>query len=360
MPRAKRLSPLRYACYYYRRKGARERPIIRDRDELQIFLSALVIALRKSGAKLYAFHIDAHELHLVVRAGRAPLIPALGVFLHEVTRRLNRRRGESGPMFVQRARITVLQPELWLLPVARYVHSIRLRGDPLSSWSSDRTYRARQRMSGLTTTAITRLLVSRMHGSSILDCAYPEYFDAPASREEIHLIEHGSSRDSRVLGDEPFVTRVMRAQGETSALSPANQEGSDQAIERAAELVIGRLHALCRQYLNDRDARNWITQTDLQRLRSKSRKPPLPFVRGMVADYALARRIAKRREIERFFGLHSKSLAAGLRQRYRSKMLECICRESGPAHYRVPYIQRGVQRVNAELLVRVIAVVFDS
>ncbi len=343
MPRANRLSPLRYACYYYRRVAAPNRSIIKNRQELEIVFDTLLIALRRCGANLYAFHIDPRELHLVLRTGPAPLVPVMGSFCQQVTRSMNRRRDESGSLFTERARVTLFQPEAWLLPIARYVHAIRLSCSEGLSGNSDGSYRARQRTKGLTTTAIVRSLSSSVGSSKVLDSAYSEYFDAPQRPEEVHLIERGSVEDSRILGDREFIAQVLRIQGATEDLDEAKEEQPGEVIQRAAEQAIGLFQAVCREHLGERHTQDWITRTNLEELRSKSRRTPLPFVRGMIADYVLARRLAKRSEIERFFGLQPKSLSAGLRQRYRSKLLELMRRGSGVARHRIPYLERGVQ-----------------
>ena len=343
MPRANRLPPLPYACYYYRRKCARGRAIARDREELELIFEALNIALRRSDARLYAFHIDSNEFHFVVRAGRTALLPALGVFCHEVTRRMNGRRRESGQLFRQRPQATVLQAERWLLPVAHYVHSLRRLCDFELSWNSDDMYRAHQRKTGLTTTGIVRSLLAAVEDSSGWECAYSGYFDAPIPPGEGYLIEHGSPEDSRILGDRKFIARVLRADGSAAILDAVAHESPDQVIRRAAEVVIPRFHMLCRQYLSVREARDWIVRTNLEQLRAKSRRMPLPFVRGMIADYAVMRGLARGSEIEKFFGLQPRSLATGLRRRYRSRILARLCGRSGVAPHSIPYIECGIQ-----------------
>ena len=339
MPRAYRLRPPTSAWHYYRRKSARGRVIVRDRAELEILLKTLAMTLRKSGARLAAFHVDATELHFVVRAGTSPLIPALGVFCHELTRRMNRRRGEGGPLFTQRARVTVFQPEAWLLPIARYVHAIRGARGPSRSWSSDGTYRRRRRMTALSTTAIVRALASRSADLLALDTAYPAYFDAPIPPREIQLIEHGSIEDSRILGDHTFISAVLRAQGPAKIGNAASESGPDDIIGRAAEVVIGRFHSLCRQCLSAREAHDWMTRTTLTQLRSRSRRMPLPLVRGMIADYVLTHGLGKCIEVERYFGLRPKSLAAGLRRRYRARALARLSRASCIARHVIPDFQ---------------------
>lgn len=359
MPRARRLPPLGCACYYYRRPCIAGRQIVRDREELELLLQTLAAAIRRSGARLYAFHIDSAQLHFVVRAGSAPLVPILGVFCHELTRRLNRRRGERGALFARRARLTVFQPEVWLLRVVRYVHSIRAPAGPLPAWNSDFVYRGRGRMTGLITSPVMRALASSIEPSSTPDNTYQRYFDTPPAPQEIDLIEHGSHGESRILGDRAFIARVLEPQGSAESADLAEADSPEEVLRRAAELIISRFHALCRRCLSERDARDWIGRTSLEQLRSKSRRMPLPLVRALVAEYALLRRLAKRSEVESYFGLRARSLAAGLRRRYRSRVLARFSRGSGIAPDSVPDAQSRAQRVDVQLLVDVVAIVFD-
>lgn len=360
MPRAHRLPPIRSTCYYYRRKATRDRRIVSDREELEILLHTLAIVLRRIGARMYAFHIDSTQLHFVVRSGNSSLIPAFGLFCHELTRRMNRRRGERGPLFTQRARVTVFQPDVWLLPIARYVHSIRAPFNSPLSANSDSAYREDWRMTGLTTTAIMRALASRTGSPSMLDNGYAAYFDAPAAPGEIHMIEHGSSEDSRILGEREFITKVMATCGSGHGVDGPRPCGRDEQIQHAAELVINRFHALCRGCLSERDAREWVSRTSLRELRSKSRKMPLPLVRALTADYVLTHDLAKCNDVVRYFGLHPKSLAAGLRRRYRARVMAIFGRASGIAPHRIPDLERVAYGMNTELLEDVIAVVLDG
>jgi hypothetical protein len=349
MPRANRLPPLRFVCYYYRRVAAGERSIVNSREELETIFDALVVALRKSGASLYACHIDSRGLHLVLRAGAMPLLPALGDLCHEIARRLNRRRGERGSPFTQRARVTLFQPDVWLLPIARYVHAIRLRCAVELSWNSDGTYRNHQRTKGISTTAIMRSLASSSMSPEVPESVYSEYFDALPRPEEARLIERGSMEDGRVLGNRDFIEQVARAQGAAEGLEAAMDQYPEEVIQRAADQAMGCFRVLCRECLGEREAQEWLTRTNLQQLRSRSRKMPLPFVRGMIADYVLTRHLAKRSEIESFFGLRPKSLSAGLRRRYRSELLKLLLRRSGVAGSGVPDLERGAQRMDFQL-----------
>jgi hypothetical protein len=350
MPRANRLPPLRFVCYYYRRVAARERSIVNSREELETIVDTLIVTLKKSGASLYACHIDSRELHLVLRAEAVPLLPALGHFCHDVARCLNRRRGERGSLFTQRARVTLFQPEIWLLPIARYVHAIRLRCAADLSWNSDGTYRNHRRTKGLSTTAIMRSLGSSVMSSEVPDSAYSAYFDAPPEPEEVGLIERGSVVDSRVLGNKVFIDQVMRAQGAAEGPGAARDQFPREVIQRAAEQVMGCLRVLCHECLGEREAQKWVTRTTLEQLRSRSRRMPLPFVRGMIAEYVLARHLAKRSEIESFFGLRPKSLSAGLRHRYRSKLLKLLLRRAGTAGSGLPDFERRAKRTDSQSL----------
>jgi hypothetical protein len=359
MPRVNRLPPLGFACYYYRRSCAAGRQIVSNDEELELLLQSLATALRKSGARLYAFHIDSAQLHFVIRSGSTPLVPALGVFCHELTRSLNRRRTERGALFSRRARMTVFQPEEWLLRMVRYVHAIRPPAGSLAALNSDSVYRARGRMAGLATTPVMRALISSSERSSALGGTYRKYFDVPPPPEEINLIERGAPEDGRFLGDRTFITRVLQTQGLAQDSHVEEADSPDEVIRRAAELIISRFHALCRRCLSEREARVWISLTSLEQLRSKSRRMPLPLVRAMVAEYVLIRRLAKRNQVERYFGLRARSLAAGLRRRYRSKVMARFNRGSGSTPHPVPDAQSGAQRMDVQLLIDIVAIVFD-
>ncbi len=357
MPRATRLRPIRSACYYYRRSSARQ--IFCDREGLEALIEALTRVLRRSGAALYAFHLDPTQLHFVARAGSAPLVSAFGVLCHELARQANRSRGGTGSLFVQRARITLFQPDTWLLPIVRYVHAVQApKGSP-SAGSAD-PYRYHRRVAGLDTTAVFQALASRAGRSALLDDEYAEYFDAPTPPGERYLIEHGSPEDNRILGDQDFIASVR----EVGAIEHNNDlqtsESSEEEIRRAAERVIGQFHALCRQYLSGTNARKWITRTTLPLLRSKSRKLPLPLVRALIADDVLARGVATRSEVELFFQLHPKSLCAGLRRRYHVRLTTRFGSSLPVAtHGGTPDLGRGTRRMNAELPEDAVAIGLD-
>lgn len=331
MPRTGHPPWMPFACYHYRRRVAARRRIVCSLEEIDVFLARLASSLRRAaGAKLHAFYLDAEQVHLVIRAGTLPLIPALGVFCHGYTRDVNRVRDESGALFSRRAHVTLFQTSSWLLPIARYVHSIRPPAVAPLFASSDWTYRHSARMRGLTTSVVRRVLERQMENAARSGSTYDDFFDPGPDSLEVRSIERGSSGECWVLGDHRFIADIQRRHTSERDATPPRGATSDQRIECVAERVIALIHALCNTYLYQSDAQEWICRTTVAALRSRSRKVPLPFVRALIADHAMALDLATVGEVERYFRLRPKSLAAGLRGRYRARLQAQLDRLTRP------------------------------
>jgi hypothetical protein len=325
MPRPVRLPPIPFGWYYYRSTATQGREIIRDRADLELFRRLLGTTLRQAGADLHFVHVDRDVAHFAIRAGERPLARALGSFFRDFARRINRRRNEGAALFKPHAHVLLFRPDKWLLPLGRYIHWIpRVRRTHLY-WNSEAAYQQRMRTAGLNTSVAFRIASRGSRDAQIQDGAYRVFFGQSPNESDVQLIEHGSPEDSRILGDSEFAMETLRRLGMADPLRPVRSLDPEKDIRRFTEAEIQRFHALCTRFLSQEKAHMWVRLATLENACSRSRKQPLPMLRGMVAENVLSNRIATLKETERFFGCCPGSLSGGIRRRQirRAQLLFC-------------------------------------
>jgi hypothetical protein len=323
MPRPLRLSPIPFGWYYYQRTATHGREIIRDRADLELFRRLLGATLRQAGADLHFVHVDRDVAHLAVRSGEPSLVKALGSFFRVFAQRMNCSRSESGALFKPHAHVLLFKHDKWLLPLGRYIHWIpRLRKTDFY-WNSEVAYQHRLRTAGLNTSVAFRVASRGSRDERAQDEAYRAFFERSPNAAEVRLIEYGSPEDSRILGDSGFVIETLKRIGMPLPSRPMRSPDPERDIRRITEYAIQRFHALCMTHLSRERACLWVRLATLENACSRSRKQPLPMLRGLIAEHVLSNRVATLEETERFFGCRSGSLSAGIRRRQilRAQML---------------------------------------
>lgn len=322
MPRHRRHPFVPFGWYYIAMRAASERELVESAADLQMLLQALFRSLRKNGAHLHAGSVTPVEVHVAVRSGEAPMNELTRGFCHEYARLFNRLHGERGSLFKSHPRILLMQHPLWLVRAAHVIHWIpRLRGAAgMHCWSSDAAYREPERHAGIITHTVFRMLAHGARKREAQERAYRERFDRPPSPEDIQSLERGSPEDPRILGDSAFVAEVWRSTGQRLSRRKKPEESVDQAIERAAVEVLGRVLTLCEVQLRPRVASAWKRIATLEQLRSHSRRAPLPLIRALVATYSIDHGVATRAQIANFFGCHPKTLSAQRRRYFQARL----------------------------------------
>jgi len=126
----------------------------RDRDD---FIRRLVEAAVAKDLTIYAWALLPNHLHLLLRTGAPSLARAMRSLLTGYARAFNRRHRRRGHLFQNRYKSIVVEEELYLLELVRYIHLNPLRAKILpelatldrypSSSASARPWASRRRPS---------------------------------------------------------------------------------------------------------------------------------------------------------------------------------------------------------------------
>lgn len=118
--------PLRieYADAYYHVtcRGNERRPIFRDDDDRQSFVSKLENSLSIYGVKAHAYILMANHFHLIVQTPNANLSEFMRHFNVSYTGYFNRRHRRIGHLYHGRFKAIVIEADRHLLELSRYVH----------------------------------------------------------------------------------------------------------------------------------------------------------------------------------------------------------------------------------------------
>jgi hypothetical protein len=315
MPRLRRLPFIPFGWYYVMMRAVRSRRLVSDAADLNLLLEQLRHGIRKSGAHLHAGSVTACQVHIILQSGERPVQDITRSFCHRYARLFNQRHAQTGSLFQSHPRLLLIQHQTWLVRAAHVIHWI-----PRRCWSTDAAYRHRGRHEGIITHAMLHLLTHGSRSRDLQQTAYRERFDQPPSPYDINLLERGSPEDSRILGDTVFICDAWRVTRQRLPRRQRNVQFADEAIQHALSETLERFVAMCDEKLPQRRAFAWKNIATPERLRSHSRKYPLPLIRAMVASYSIGRALATQAQVAQFFGCHPKTLSAQRRRDFETRL----------------------------------------
>lgn len=119
--------------------------LLSGKDERAYYLGLLGQGIAKSDSLLLAWCLMSSHIHLVFKVGKEPLDRLMKGIHSGFAGWLNRQKGRTGAVFADRYKSILVEEELYLLELIRYVHNnpVRARVSKLakqSHWSSHRFY----------------------------------------------------------------------------------------------------------------------------------------------------------------------------------------------------------------------------
>jgi hypothetical protein len=285
--------------------------------------------LREKGARLHAGYIAEHEAHLALQAGEGPLSSITGGFQHEYARLFNRTHDEHGSLFRLHYHLLLFQHQQWLVPLTHFIHWIRRLESPDDYqgglwWSSDAVYRGSKKQDWVTTNVVLRMLTHGAYNRQIQEEAYRKLFDQAPAPSHARLIRRGSAKDPRLLGDAQFISDVWSQTGRRLPHRIPRKRDHQGDIPGVVMQVIEQFNALCDQRLPRQLAAAWRRILNLENLRSRSRKRPLPMVRALSVSYLIKHKIVTPAQAARFFGYGPRAVSANRRRFYEALFRECF------------------------------------
>jgi len=321
MPRLARLPFVPFGWYYVVLRSVPGRRIIASEADLSAALRLLRRTLRKKGASIHAAYIGEREIHLALQVREVPLSAITGGFQHEYARVFNRTHDEQGSLFRLHYYALLIDHKRWLVPLVRFIHWIHrldAQDDGAGSlwWSSDVVYRGGEQRDWVTTNLVFRLLARRDRGNQDPYEAYRRVSDTAPDPSDAHSFRHGSAEDSRFLGDPPFTVDVWRRTGRRSPDRARRAPHIEGDIRAVLTQMIDRFTAFCDKRLPRDQAAIWSHLVTYEKLRSRSRKRPLPMVRALSVSYLIMHKIATPTQAAHFFGCSLRSVSARRRRFY--------------------------------------------
>ncbi len=133
--------------YHVTARGNERRPIFRETRDREDYLARLATYRERFGFALLAFCLMDNHVHLAVERGETPLSTIMHALQSSYSQSFNRRHARVGHLFQGRYRAFLVQTDLYLAALLRYIHLNPVRAGIVRRaaayrWSSDRFYRA--------------------------------------------------------------------------------------------------------------------------------------------------------------------------------------------------------------------------
>ena len=220
---------------FYNRK-----PLMSGAAERLHYLQLHEKATNRSDATVLAWCLMSSHIHLVVKAGEAPLSVLMKAVNTGFANWLNRRKGRLGAVFADRYKAILVEDERYLLELVRYVHNNPVRAGVVatpeeSTWSSHGAYMGLEAAPDWLDTGIVlgRFSASlgharRMFNNYVLDGVGEECrgdlsnHGRQRSAEKLtRLVGDGLRLSDAIVGSNQFATRVLEQMATEDVPVPA-------------------------------------------------------------------------------------------------------------------------------------------
>lgn len=297
--------------YHVILRGNARQDIFFDDEDRHRFYWLLGQGVMRFGYRIHAFCCMLNHVHLAVQVSEAPLSRGMHNLAFRYTRWINHRQQRVGHLFQGRYKAILVDADSYLLELVRYIHlnpvRARLVDDPTRyRWSSQRAYVGHEAIPWLTTDWVLSQFGQR---AGVARRAY-QRFVAEGQTEGYRGEFHRGTDDSRLLGEDSFVKRIL-GKRESQALHPP-----------AVKTIV---HAVCQAYEVKED-----------HLASASRQRRLAEARGVIACLAIRHGSATLTELAGRFNRDVSALSLAVRR------IEGQCNESPSFRARVEKLNNSI------------------
>jgi REP element-mobilizing transposase RayT len=278
--------------YYVVQRGNARQPIFTDASDYATFeqlLSAMVVRCR---TRVHAFYWTKDAIHFAVQIADLPVGRLMQRLTSQYARKVHRKHGESGHLFQQRYHALLVDPDMYLLKLIRYIHLAPVRAgivqDPGDyTLSSHNAYLGVTNVPWLSTGVALRALNPRLDQARL---DYRKLMSEASDIADADLFEKGCTDDPRVLGNREFMQVVPRSQ---------RTYRSTHSLDQVIDTVSSKLG---------------LERTEVL---SRSRQRRLALGRALITWYATERGIATLAEVARRLERDPSTLFVAV-ERYRT------------------------------------------
>ncbi len=181
-----------------------------DKDRTRFFL-LLQEGMERFGHRLHAFCLMTNHVHLAIQITEISLSRILQNLSFRYTRWINWRQGRTGHLFQGRYKAVLIDADTYLQELTRYIHLNPVRAGMVRKpekypWSGHRAYLGLETIPWLTTDWVLSQFSEKV---SVARRAYMKFVQEGMEGGRQEEYYRGSDADSRILGDDTFIERVL-------------------------------------------------------------------------------------------------------------------------------------------------------
>lgn len=141
MPRQPRVKKGVYCTYHVISRGVERKPIFRHDDDKIRFLDTLARMKEKLNYKIYGYCLMDNHIHLIIDSNGSDISIIMKSINVSYAMYFNRKYGRCGHLFQDRFRSEVVDDDIYLLELSRYIHLNPVRAKMVENavdypWSS--------------------------------------------------------------------------------------------------------------------------------------------------------------------------------------------------------------------------------
>jgi REP element-mobilizing transposase RayT len=215
-----------------------------DEDRCRFYL-LLQEGTARFGYRVHGFCLMGNHVHLAIQVGEVPLSKSMQNLSFRYTRWINQHQKRFGHLFQGRYHAILVDQDRYLLELVRYIHLNPVRAELVEhpedyAWSGHRAYLNLETLPWLTTDWVLSQFGRRTRRARQ---RYERFVAEGVESEQQTPFDRGGGADSRVLGEDDFVNRVLSREA-TAAAKPPSLECIIQRICQAYGLSETQLAAI--------------------------------------------------------------------------------------------------------------------
>ena len=218
------------AVYHVILRGNAGQPIFfNERDLYRLYL-ILQYVVEKFDCRIHAFCFMTNHLHLIVQTGDVSLSRIMQNLSLRYTKWINHTQSRTGHVFQGRFKALLLDADIYLLELVRYIHLNPVRAGMTASpndyqWSGHHAYLGKEVLPWLTTDWVLSMFSSDIQNARSGYASFVSEGIGETRRDDFH----SGTCEGRILGDDNFTDK---------ALSNANQRrGHDYGLSDVLSVV---------------------------------------------------------------------------------------------------------------------------
>ena len=206
------------ALYHVTLRGNAGQAIFFDSRDRTRFYLLLQEGIERFRHRIHAFCLMTNHVHLAIQVGDIPLCRIIQNLSFRYTKWINWRQNRSGHLFQGRYKAVLVDADVYLLELTRYIHLNPVRAGIVKEpedypWSGHRSYLGREEIPWLTTDWVLSQFSKRESSARRTYGRFIEDGKKGGYQKQYHL---GSGTDSRILGDDEFIDQVLEKEEKKS------------------------------------------------------------------------------------------------------------------------------------------------